>query len=286
METNDKSHLPIIVIMLLSSALIITTNYFMTKQIVFDVQQKIIENEYEKIWWKDNYNILKEIQKDEILNYVNKLKQENPELIYKMRQNAEIKESPEKKLLSWEAFKNIKWNAYVQWNSGAAITIMEYSDMECPFCKDFHNNKTLKQFIEKSEDTNYIFKNFPIPTHKYASQMAFYAKCGEKIGGWEKYLESIDKLFLLDILSETGSITGKIRENILKAGIDEKQFDECTNDKENEILVKKEFEEWLNLWINSTPTSIIINNMNWEYISLAWVVAEDDIKLAINSLLN
>ncbi|EKE29178.1 MAG: Protein-disulfide isomerase [uncultured bacterium (gcode 4)] len=286
MQTNDKKHLPIIIITLLCSALIITFNYFMTKQIVFDLQQKINENEYEKIWWKDNYNILKEMQKEEILSYVNKLKTENPELIYKMRQNATVKESPEKKLLTWKAIWELEWNSYVEWSSGATVTIMEFSDFECSFCKDFHNEDMLKQYVAKSKDTNYIFKNFPLPVHKYAVQMANYAKCAEKIDWGKRYMDAVDKLFMLEPLSESWSSLQKIRQTVLKTWVDEKALDECVNNKENEMLVKKEFEQWMKLWIASTPTIVFINNLNWEYTTLVWAITEEQISSTIDSITN
>jgi hypothetical protein len=60
---------------------------------------------------------MKELQKEEVLNYIDKLKKESPDLIYKMRQNAIIKENSDKKILSWEAMNELKNNTYIKSNS-------------------------------------------------------------------------------------------------------------------------------------------------------------------------
>jgi hypothetical protein len=57
---------------------------------------------------------MKELQKEEILNYINKLKQENPEIIYKMRQNALAKNSEAIRALSWDAVQELKNGAYIK----------------------------------------------------------------------------------------------------------------------------------------------------------------------------
>jgi hypothetical protein len=50
--------------------------------------------------------LLKEIQKKEILSYIDKLKKEKPEFIYKIRQKTN--KDPNKKFLSWEDMNNLK----------------------------------------------------------------------------------------------------------------------------------------------------------------------------------
>jgi protein-disulfide isomerase len=50
-------------------------------------------------------------------------------------------------------------------------------------------------------------------------------------------------------------------------------------------LVKKEFEQWLKLEINSTPSSVIINNKTWEFTTLSWVTNEEKLSEVIDSYL-
>lgn len=285
MKLYNKEHTPLILIMLLCALLVIATNYIFIKRVTVDVQKQMTQNEYDKIWWKDNYIIMKELQKEEVLNYINKLKNESPDLIYKMRQNAIIKENSDKKILSWEAMNELKSNTYIKSNSGAKVSIMEFSDMECPFCIEYHNSKTINNALEKYKETNYIYKNFPLPAHKNAQALSLAAKCIEKVSDWKKYLEFIDSIFTGAFGWEWFSID-KIKPVIKKLEIDEAIFDKCYSDTENNSLVKKEFEQWLKLGINSTPTSVIVNNHTWEYTILSWNIVPKDLESAIENFLN
>lgn len=286
MKLYNKEHTPLILIMLLCSLLIIASNYIFIKKVTVDIGKQMTQNEYDKIWWKDNYNIMKELQKEEVLNYIDKLKKESPDLIYKMRQNAIIKENSDKKILSWEAVNELKNNTYIKSNSGAKVSIIEFSDMECPFCIEYHNSKTINNVLEKYKETNYIYKNFPLPIHKNAWSEALAAKCVEKVSDWEKYLEFIDTIF-----SDTKGwwewySLENIKSLLTKLKIDETKFNECYSNKENDSLVKKEFEQWLKLGIKSTPTSIIVNNHTWEYNILSWNIAPEELEGAIENFLN
>jgi protein-disulfide isomerase len=278
MKINDNKHLPLIIIMILNSILIISVNFIVTRQIVNDVQEKIKQNEYEKIWGKDNYTILKELQKEEALNYVNKLKKEDPALIYKMRQNAIIKESADKKLLNWEWLNELKGNSYMTWSTWSTVSILEFSDMECSFCKDYHNSKTIQWILASGTGVNYEFKNFPLPTHKNSSQESIYAKCVEKLSDWDKYLSFIDMMFSKPITDEKWINEELLSKTIEWLWIDQDKFKECAADPEIGNLVKKEFEQGLNLWIKSTPTSVIIDNDTWEYEMLVWNVTAEELK--------
>jgi len=286
MKLYNKEHTPLILIMLLCALLVISSNYIFIKRVAGDIQKQMIQNEYDKIWWKDNYNIMKELQKEEVLNYIDKLKKESPDLIYKMRQNAIIKENSDKKILSWEAMNEIKNNTYIKSNSGAKVSIIEFSDMECPFCIEYHNSKTINNALEKYKETNYIYKNFPLPTHKNAGAEALAAKCVEKVSDWEKYLEFVDNVFGSGSVWWEWYSLDKLKSLVTKLKVDETKFNECYSNSENNTLVKKEFEQWLKLGINSTPASVIINNHTWEYTVLSWNITQKELESEIESFLN
>lgn len=73
-NSNAKRNTILMLIIILCTLTIVSTNYMFTQSIVNDVTEKIMENEYKKIWWKENYIILQEIQKREILTYLDNIK--------------------------------------------------------------------------------------------------------------------------------------------------------------------------------------------------------------------
>lgn len=77
-------------------------------------------------------------------------------------------------------------------NPNAKITIIEYSDFECPYCKIFH--PTLKQVVTDSQgDVKWIYRNWPL--HQHSVEKLVAAECVAKIKGNDTYWKYADLLF-------------------------------------------------------------------------------------------
>ena len=73
-----------------------------------------------------------------------------------------------------DAVQKIKENAYIQWDKNARYTLLEYSDLECPFCKRHFQNGTVAALLAKyPTKINHIFRQFPLTSiHPYAEMAA------------------------------------------------------------------------------------------------------------------
>ena len=61
-------------------------------------------------------------------------------------------------------FAAIEKDGYIKGNKNARITIIEYSDMLCPFCKRHYNAQTVENLIAKyPNDVNMVFRQMPLP---------------------------------------------------------------------------------------------------------------------------
>lgn len=79
-------------------------------------------------------------------------------------------------------------------DADAEVTIIEFSDFECPFCGRFYS-ETLPQIVKNYIDTgkvNMVYKDFPLPFHQSAKIAAIASECAEEQG---KFWEMHDKLF-------------------------------------------------------------------------------------------
>ncbi|NIP30380.1 MAG: thioredoxin domain-containing protein, partial [Candidatus Dadabacteria bacterium] len=76
----------------------------------------------------------------------------------------------------------------------APVTIVEFSDYECPFCKRNHDQvfTKLKQEYIDSGKVRYVFRDYPLGFHKKAVPAAIAANCAGEQG---KYWEINDFLF-------------------------------------------------------------------------------------------
>src|SRR6266516_1713028 len=72
---------------------------------------------------------------------------------------------------------------HVRGNRNAQVSLIEYSDYECQFCKRFHG--TLLELMQRyGERVNWIWRHYPLPIHgPLAQQEAFAAECAGRLGG-------------------------------------------------------------------------------------------------------
>lgn len=95
---------------------------------------------------------------------------------------------PELKDVAWEGKKD------------APITIVEFSDFECPYCARFV--PTVKQILTNyGDEVRFTFRHFPLSFHQQAQKAAEAFECAKEQGEW---MEMHDKLF---DLSEAGSLS-------------------------------------------------------------------------------
>ena len=282
MEAKRSSLLMIMLI--LCTITIIWTNYTFNQKIIIDINESMMENEYKKIWWKDNYLILQEIQKREIVGYLNKIRVEQPDLIKEILEK-KIESTNDYKTLNDNIINDLKKDAFILWNSWALITIIEFSDLECPFCIKSHNEwvneKTLKNNPDK---VNLIFKNFPLPIHKNATIEAEASKCVQNIAWWEKYLEYIDWIFKNTEWGWEGFKIEELNQLAEKLEVNIEEFETCLTNSDSKEQVSREFKQWTMLWINSVPSNLILNNKTGKYIIITEVVDYDDMENIIEEI--
>jgi len=57
----------------------------------------------------------------------------------------------------------------------AAVTIVEFSDFQCPHCKDAQ--PVIEKLLADEPNARFVFQNFPLPMHNWAAKAAYYADC-------------------------------------------------------------------------------------------------------------
>lgn len=57
----------------------------------------------------------------------------------------------------------------------SAVTIVEFSDLQCPHCKDAQ--PVIDKLLADEPNARFVFQNFPLPMHNWAAKAAYYADC-------------------------------------------------------------------------------------------------------------
>jgi len=104
-------------------------------------------------------------------------------------------------------------HTFVYGDSDAAITIVEFSDFECPFCARLH--PTLTRIVDESDGRiNWEYRHLPLPSHANAEIAAAVGECvGRELGNdafW-KYGETVfdnqrqvDREYLVSLATDLG----------------------------------------------------------------------------------
>lgn len=142
-------------------------------------------------------------------------------------------------------------NAPTKGNGDAKVTIVEYSDFQCPFCSKA--SKTIADLEKKyGSKIRIVFKNYPLPFHSQAKLAAEAALCAN---------DQDKKLFWKMHDSMFADQTKLDRDNLIKtakaAGVKEDAFVKCLDGHTNLAKIDADMKEGQDLAIKSTPTFYI-----------------------------
>jgi len=133
--------------------------------------------------------------------------------------------------------------------SDAPITIVEFSDFECPYCKKSASD--LKELFRiYGQHIRLVYRDYPSPNHPYAKQAAEAAQCAGEQG---KFWEYHDMLFDRQTAGKGWDFPRLAKELDLREEI----FAECMNSHRFRQEVIKDLQDGIALGITSTPTFFV-----------------------------
>jgi protein-disulfide isomerase len=88
-------------------------------------------------------------------------------------------------------------NDHLQGATDAPVVVLEYSDLQCPYCKRFHD--TMNQVMEKygtEKKVAWAYRHFPIlSNHPDAAKVAEASECAAELGGNDAFWKFLDEVF-------------------------------------------------------------------------------------------
>lgn len=158
----------------------------------------------------------------------------------------------------------------------AKVTIIEYSDFQCPFCARFYSNAYKQILATYPDDVKIIFKDFPLSFHAQATPAAEAAECA---GAQGKFWEYHDKLFENqgDWSSVGRASFDKYAEEL---GLNMETWANCVNNREFKANVEADFREGQQKGVRGTPAFFINDKLVTGAQPFATFQAEIDAALA------
>ncbi|GAA0791777.1 DsbA family protein [Marinobacterium sediminicola] len=151
-------------------------------------------------------------------------------------------------------------------NPDATITLVEYSDFECPYCKRFHN--TPKALVEQYQgQVNWVYRHFPLSFHNPGAQkQAEASECVFEQGGDAAFWTFADTLYQQTRSGGNGFPLGKLGSLVEKLGLDRAMFQQCLDSGKYADRVKEDLVEGKRLGITGTPGNVLINNVTGQVV--------------------
>ena len=141
--------------------------------------------------------------------------------------------------------------APVRGAANAPVTIVEFSDFECPYCARVQ--PTLAQIRDTyQEKVKLVYKDFPLSIHKNAQKAAEAARCGLEQDK-EKYWAYHDKLF-----ANANALTvDNLKKYAVEVQFDAEPFNTCLDSGKYAAAVSKDMADGIKVGVSGTPAFLI-----------------------------
>ena len=143
----------------------------------------------------------------------------------------------------------------VKGNPDAPVTIIEFSDFQCPYCASFFSD-TLPQIEQNYIDTGkvkLVYRDFPLSFHANAEPAAEAAECAGEQG---KYWEMHDKLFE----NQASLSAASYKQWAADLGLDTAKFDSCLDSSKYASEIQKDVQDGQAAGVSGTPTFFVNGN--------------------------
>jgi protein-disulfide isomerase len=173
-------------------------------------------------------------------------------------------------------------NAYSIGKTDAPLVLIEYTDLQCPFCQQFHNT-AYEQIKKNYIDTGkvlFLSRDFPLDFHPWARPAAIAARCaGDQGKFWE----------LRNVLIANADKLSKemIAQHAADLKLDMKKFQSCADSDFYTADINKQVAEGGAAGVNGTPSFVIgkVENGQLEGVRLVGAMPYETFDTKLKELL-
>lgn len=165
---------------------------------------------------------------------------------------------------------------HVRGDNNAPITIIEYSDFECPFCGNFH--PTMQQVMANySGKVRWVYRHFPLSFHPQAQPAANAAECAAE---QDKFWEYADELFA----NQSSLGDDYFKQLAGKLGLNVANWESCYTGSKYDNKIVTQSQEGASAGVTGTPGSFIIDK-DGNAIPIKGALPYSSVSAAIDQLL-
>jgi len=145
-------------------------------------------------------------------------------------------------------------NDRVRGSSSTGVYIVEYSDLECPFCQTFH--PTAQQAIDEYDgQVAWVYRHFPLDQlHPNARSAAEASECAAEIGGNNGFWSFVDAAF------ENQTALSNLSTIATAAGLNASAITSCVEAGTHKDGVESQYQGGIAAGITGTPGIFVVNS--------------------------
>ncbi len=148
---------------------------------------------------------------------------------------------------------------YVRGNPNAPIMLIEYSDYDCPFCKQYHD--TLRQVLDEygvTGQVGWVYRQFPIAQlHPNAPKISQAALCVGELGGQTAFWNFTDSIFSSRNFDDFTNVT-RLDEYATDTGVGLSDYQSCMNSGRHNDTIEAEIRNAFAAGVRGTPHTILV----------------------------
>jgi len=138
--------------------------------------------------------------------------------------------------------------------ANAPVEIVEFSDLQCPHCKEA--NPTIEKLLKEDADVHFVYQHFPLPNHNWAEKAAQYADCVGRASN-DAFWKFLDSVFGAQEQITADNADQKLTELADQSGTKGSDIAMCAAKPETQSRVEASVNLGKSVDVNSTPTLFI-----------------------------
>ncbi len=149
---------------------------------------------------------------------------------------------------------------HIRGNPDAPVTLIEYSDFECPFCKSFHS--TVRKVVEESNGkVRWVYRHFPLESiHPVkARKEAAASECAAELGGNEAFWKFADRFFEVTPSNNKTDIDTVLPRIAREIGLDGAKFASCLASARHDRRIDEDIQNAGATGGRGTPWSLVVS---------------------------
>lgn len=156
-------------------------------------------------------------------------------------------------------FRAVDDTDHIKGNPNAPILLVEYSDYDCPFCKQFHDTLTqVMQEYGESGKIAWVYRHLPLEQlHPNAPKIAVAAECVADVAGNDAFWRFTDRVFSEKTVRDFTDMS-RITEYAVDAGANESEFSLCYSSEKTKDKIAASIAEAAKAGARGTPHTFLI----------------------------